>query len=93
MKNLLFKNLKYISRFSEISCEFRRIRESFALDPDSDPSLIDVDETGRKTLHENSLSTQVWLKNRYYLCEILEVYRASSCWLLNINSDNSRRYW
>lgn len=55
MKNLSFKNLKYLEIF------FVQISSIFSidltLDPDSDPSLIDVDETGRKTLHENSLST------------------------------------
>lgn len=55
MKNLSFKNLKYLEIF------FVQISSIFSidltLDPDSDPSLIDVDETGRKTFHENSLST------------------------------------
>lgn len=45
MKNLLFKNLLNILRFSEISCKFRHILGRFTLDPNSDPTLIDVDET------------------------------------------------
>jgi len=54
MKNLLFKHFFNILRFSKISCKFRLILKRFT--PDSDSSLIDVDETGHKTLHENSLN-------------------------------------
>lgn len=56
MKNL-FKNFLDILRLFKISCKFRHKFSKDTLDPDFDPSLIDVDETGRKTLHENSLST------------------------------------
>jgi len=54
IKNLLFKHFFNILRFSKILCKFCLILKRFT--PDSDSSLIDVDETSRKTLHENFLS-------------------------------------